>query len=81
MGEEKGGKRGVQESACEDNGDSIKKYKDCDMIRFALQKADLYAGMKDGTKAGDNALEDSAKIKARNILRKRWILEMRRWLN
>lgn len=50
MGEEKGGKRGVQESACEDNGDSIKKYKDCDMIRFALQKADLYAGMKDGTK-------------------------------
>lgn len=37
--------------------------------------------MKDGTKAGDNASEDSAKIKARNILRKRWILERRRWLN
>ena len=27
---------GVQESACEDIGDSFQKYKDCDMMRFAL---------------------------------------------
>ena len=47
------------------------------MMRFALQKADFYAEMKDGLEAGDYASGYNAKMKARDSVRKGWILEMR----
>ena len=40
------------------------------MIRLALQKADLYAEMKDGLEAGDYASGDNTKMKARDSMRK-----------
>lgn len=35
--------------------ETFQKYKDRDMSRSSLQKADFYAGMKDGIEAGDYA--------------------------
>lgn len=44
--------------------ETFQKYKDCDMIRLTLQRADLYTGMKDGREAGDNASGDNTNMES-----------------